>query len=434
MQHLILQSIRKRWMDSFIILVIFLTNLTAFTFWFSTWIFITAFQLKVPQAAMALLHGLLWVGVILILYFNIRKNGNLPAYISVVKELKLLVFFVIAAVFSIFWSINPWISAYKVIVLIGATLAGIYLGQKYTLARHLEILFWFFSIVLLFSTGLAIMQPGIGTLEGHPYFGAWCGVFWNRNHLASLAAFAVAVFLLRLVSMSIRQNRLFIADLLMFALSLLTIYKAGSATGYILTTLLMILIMAAFVWMKIRHKLKKTHYLILLGLLLLCIVLAFSQLDLLFRLMNRSSSLTGRVPMWGYLIQNVIGKSPWIGYGYGAVWSNGFFREGMHQAVDWPYPILIADNGYLDILLAIGLLGFLPFLLFVGNTFGKSIKQAVNSHFISEFFPAIFMLYVVVANISFSLFCEIETFIWMILVALHTGLRIKATNSPENQP
>lgn len=428
MSHPLRQLLRSRWMDFFMILVFFLTNLTAFAIWLNFWIFITAYELKSPQLVMACIHCILWILVILVLLFNIKKNGSPFFNLNILKEHKLLLLFLTTAILSIFWSINHWISVYKVIVLIGTTLVGMYLGHKFRLGQLINLLFWFFSIVLIFSAALAIFRPGIGTMEGHPYFGAWCGLFWNRNHLASLSALAAVVFLIRLLSKPVSQQKLFVADLLMLALSIIILLKAESATGYILVILLIFAVLIAFLWMKVRHKLKKAHYLLLLGFVILSALLAITQLDFIFRLLNRQTTLTGRVPMWGYLIQNVIGESPWFGYGYGAVWSNGFFREGMHQAVNWPYPLLIADNGYLDVLLAVGILGFVPFILLLGKTCFDSLRPVMSAVSLEDFFPAIFLLYVLVANISFSMFFETETFIWMLVVVTHIMSRQKVVS------
>ncbi|NMB55682.1 MAG: O-antigen ligase family protein [Leptolinea sp.] len=424
-------------LDVFIVLVFFLSNLTALAFWFNFWLFITAYRFAVPQIMMVGINCLLWLITAGVLFRQLYKQGKWWEYLGIWKQKRILLVFLALAFLSIFWSINPWISAYKVFLLLAATAVGIYLGKNYSFFRMLDLLFWFFSIAILFSTALALLKPGVGTMEEYPYFGAWCGPFWNRNHLGSLSALSSAILLLRLLYLGRKNNRLFWADLVVLGVSLLVTYKTRSATGYILTIALLGSIILAGLWLRYRRQLTRKHYLIILSIFVVTVLICLSQLDFIFGLMGRNASLTGRIPLWGALFNYAISKNPWIGYGYGAIWSMGVFRDGLRLPIDWSRAILIADNGYIDILLSVGIAGFIPFIFTYIQTWIVSIRQVLTSKTMIDFFPAIFLLYTLIANITFSLFMETEVFVWMLIIYVLIRCGIEngvSANFPKPEP
>ncbi len=409
---------RIKWIDVFLVLFFSLSNITAFRFWFEFWILITAYSFTVPQLGLAGVNCLLWLISLFVIYACLRKQKNSKQLFVLLKNQKPLLVFLGVSFFSIFWSINPWISSYKFFLLVASTIVGIFVGYRYRVERITDLLFWFFSILLIFCLALAVLKPGVGTMEGYPYFGAWCGLFWNRNHLGSLAALSSSVFLIRFFSRWREQKQLSFVDVFFYLLSLFIVFKAKSATGYILAAMLSGGTFLLVLWQRFREKIRPKHYIVLGVLFVAIAIVVLIRLDVVFALLNRKATLTGRVPMWGFLTNSVIGSSPWIGYGHGAIWSTGIFREGLRQAVNWAYPLLIADNGYLDILLSVGIAGFIPFLFVFSKAWIHSVRRAISSTCIPDLFPVIFMLYVLVANISFSMFFETETFIWMLLVAI----------------
>jgi O-antigen ligase len=148
------------------------------------------------------------------------------------------------------------------------------------------------------------------------------------------------------------------------------------------------------------------------------VILILSNLDTVFGLFNREASLTGRTPLWNYLLRDVFLRSPWLGYGFGALWSSASFRIATQKVLGWPFPVAIGDNGFLDILLHTGLVGFIPFLGVLIVSFARSGRLAFDQRSILGFFPLLFMIFVIVANISFSFFLETETFLWLVMIAV----------------
>jgi hypothetical protein len=72
------------------------------------------------------------------------------------------------------------------------------------------------------------------------------------------------------------------------------------------------------------------------------------------------TTLSGRLPLWHYLL-GWTAERPWQGYGFGAFWAPGRFAE-VFAAIKW-YAV-VAHNGFLDEVLATGLVGLLLLMVF----------------------------------------------------------------------
>ena len=72
------------------------------------------------------------------------------------------------------------------------------------------------------------------------------------------------------------------------------------------------------------------------------------------------TSLSGRLPLWDTLLRYVA-ESPYVGYGFGAFWVPSRFPEIL-AAVRWP--AVVAHNGFLDEVLATGVVGLALLLTF----------------------------------------------------------------------
>ena len=91
----------------------------------------------------------------------------------------------------------------------------------------------------------------------------------------------------------------------------------------------------------------------------------------------------------------------------------------MGQAAGYPDPIVIADNGFIDILVNTGYIGLILFLIFYFGAWWRSIKYAhAKAKDINGIFPLILMSYTLIANISWSLIFENESFFMLIMISV----------------
>jgi exopolysaccharide production protein ExoQ len=361
----------------------------------------------------------LWGSVGVFILFTLKRHGILGDFSKLWRKEIALLLFLLFSFLSLFWSVSFINSLYRLSIFFFSSLAGAYIGFRYGLRGLLRILFWTGAIIIMLSFAMAIFVPSVGVHQGHPYYGALNGIYWNRNMLGAIVALFNAVFLMRFFSGYFYKSDLLILDVLFYALSLWLVYLAESVAGYLLVLLLNSLIITILVWLRIRYRLSIKHYYMFFVLVLLAAGIVFTNLTFFLGFFNRSPSLTGRIPMWGILLKNVASGSPWIGYGFGAIWTLDVFRADIHQAAGWPDPILISDNGFIDILLHVGLFGLVFFLYLWFLAWVRSSRFAFRRPVsLLDFFPLIFMFFTLLANISFSLFLEVESFVWMVLVAI----------------
>jgi exopolysaccharide production protein ExoQ len=309
-----------------------------------------------------------------------------------------------------------------------ASLVAAYFGMRLGPERMMDGLFWFGIILFILSVALVYGAPPTGTMYWSPFNGAWRGIYWHRNHLASVTALLNIVYVCRMLLAFRDRNPKGILDGFFYLLSLAILYFARSATGYILLIVLHGFVFVVWVWLGISHRLQRRHYLLILGIAILGSILILSNLDFVFGLFNRNTTMTGRVPLWSGLLAMAF-RRPWLGHGFGAVWTLELFREEIKQLAGWSAQPLIADNGLLDIFLHLGMTGLLLFLGVLVLITIRSVRYALAHRTLAGFFPLLIVVYAFFANIAFSLFAETEVFVWFLLVA---ALFI-ATPSSENE-
>jgi O-antigen ligase len=363
------------------------------------------------------LEVFVWVILFRFTFRALVKAGLLAEYLLLWRRNWMLAVFIVVAFASVLWSVSASATFYRASALLFASLIGAYLGTRYAVKELLDILFQFGTILLILCFALASFLPIVGVMDWEPYNGAWRGIFWHKNQFGGLAALFNFVFLILLLNDMGRQRGRLALYAVFYLFSLVVIYFSESVAGYLLCIIMGFCTVLAFFWLRVRHRLKPIHYYGALGTGGLAAAILLLNLEFVFGLFNRSTSLTGRIPLWIYLIQEVFARSPWLGHGFGALWSLTSFRLETSEAVNWGLPVAIGDNGFLDILLHVGLLGFIPFLGVLLKWIVQSGKFAYRHVSITAFFPLLLAIYMVVANISFSFFLETETFLWLVLVA-----------------
>ena len=186
-------------------------------------------------------------------------------------------------------------------------------------------------------------------------------------------AFFSAIFLVKTIIARHFWVQLFV-NAVFFILSAMLVFGSRSATAILIFFFLTGMLFFVFLWLKIRHVLKKKHYSILLIIVGIIAIIFLTNLNFFFGLLGRNTSLTGRIPLWDDLIKNIWTQKPILGYGFGALWKQESFRIFMQMKLGWTYPVYFSDNGYLDLLLNIGIVGLFSFVMFFLITGVRSIK------------------------------------------------------------
>ena len=86
-------------------------------------------------------------------------------------------------------------------------------------------------------------------------------------------------------------------------------------------------------------------------------------------------------------------------------------------ALGWMYPVLNGDNAWVDIALHLGAAGVVVFTLILIRFGVYAFRPLKRQHDMLAFFPAGLLLFVVISNISVSLFLELEFLTWLMLIS-----------------
>lgn len=359
------------------------------------------------------LYGL----ALLLLVYQMRQDGCSIAFFRHWRQNPALLAFILLIVLSSTWSIAPQQTLSKSFLFTCFTLCASYILWRSNQKEVFQIFFWFYLVFTLFTLLYITIKPANGIMWNRPYVGSWNGIFWHRNYLGSFMALGSAVFLIRFfLPHPDKKVPHLVLNIILYALSWLILIHSNSAGGLITAIAVNLTVLLLYAWYRLHDKIRPVHsVLIALGLILI-VAAVLTHADQILTLFNRNTTLTGRVPMWQYLFTHVINQRPILGYGFGAIWSFDEFRRNLQSAVGWGYPVLIGDNGWVDILLHLGWAGIASMTVVLVQACVKSLQQIKESQTFIPYFPLVGLAFFLLANISLSMFLETEFFTWLILL------------------
>jgi exopolysaccharide production protein ExoQ len=282
-------------------------------------------------------------------------------------------------------------------LLLGSILLLYYIMSRYQLDQVLELLLvlGIGTIVASIVFAVALPQYGLDQMGGHS--SAWKGIFSAKNYLGNLALF----FLTATVSYRARTPFLRAARLSQVIFCLTAIVFSRAATAYMLTAVYI----GYFVTLKSLHRLRKKDYFVVSFLLLV----AFFSLTVvivvwpgfLFTLLGKDVTLTGRTEIWSAVLDS-IAKRPLIGYGYQAFWL-GLQGESYRVILAVSWVLAQAQNGFLDVMLEMGVVGLTIVLLVFGFAFRDGVVCLLQSRDQTQLRAVEWYLAIVVLTLFYNL-------------------------------
>ncbi len=357
------------------------------------------------------------LGVLLLASWLLWRSGQLEVYARAwLKNWPLAAFIVIAAA-SLFWTVDITATLARVLILVLSSMLAAYLAVRYTLNEILNRVAGFFAVMVVFCFVIVIAWGDAGLMNFYPYYGSWRAIFWHRNYLGSTMALGTLLFLICVFLSFPKQKRMAAFYAVFYVLALALVVQSHSATGLILVLVLHAIFAAVVFWLHFRQRIHAVHYWILGGLLLAILAVGYLKLDFLLGLFNRESNFTGRTGLWSYLFAHYINQRPLLGYGFGAFWQQAAFDLQLRDALGWPYPVVIGDNGYMDILVHLGAVGAVVFAAVLILACFRMGSLAFRERTLLAFVPLLVMAYMLITNFTLSYFLETEFFTWIVMIA-----------------
>lgn len=340
------------------------------------------------------------------------------AILALCKRSKLLLLLPAAAFLSAFWSQNPSHTLVDAVTLALVTLFAIYLYLRYPGSRLVSFLAFVACIALLLCALAVVAFPTVG-IDAFQQ-GAWRGIFGQRNNCAEVCTLFLAVGLHTpvrgLAEQIIRGSVIF--------LSLVFIVMSGSRTGWLLAVLALVLIYGLRLIVRIRSL---DRIVVLMAIAVPTMVLGFliaNNFTQLLAALDKDPTLTQRTIIWQQVLPS-IAKHPLAGYGYSAFWT-GLNGESMQTVLVTGWMEGQAQDGYLDVLLQLGLAGLIPLIWLFVRAFAQAagiIERKMLSP--SSMLAIVLLPLILVGNIGESFFLLPLCIPWFycLLAFLILGLR-----------
>jgi O-antigen ligase len=361
---------------------------------------------------------ILWGLVFLCALLLLVQSGKFLEYWLIWKANWLVILFILYSIASISWSIVPERSFHTVYIMVFSSITASIFACIYSPKSIFKILFSLTLIIGILSLFSALLFPSIGIHQDFVWKGAWRGIFDHKNDFGPLMALGNGLALLSFLQAITKQD--LVLSFFSYGLTFFLVIMSRSATAVVLIIILNGLALLYFAWMKWHSKLQSRNFYFITILSLATIFLVSLIFVVLFFFMGKNINLTGRIPLWMNLLNYVVSEKPWFGYGLETLWYFTEFQNWASIVSNWGAVEYVVNghNGYLDILLYLGIFGLTALCLFLGRGFMVSFNRALIGRTWLDFFPLLVLAYILVANLTIDYFLEFESFHWVILILI----------------
>jgi O-antigen ligase len=338
------------------------------------------------------------------LYFFFKLIGRYKEALALIKQEKWIAAFWLWALASSAWSVASSFTVVHWIALLGTGIVGLYIALRFEPGEQVNLVAGCLAAVAVASLLVALFLPGIGLAPG----GAWQGVFFPKNSLGRMMALGTFIFVLLVIE---RRRKRWIC-ISMAVLCAVLLLLSQSATAIVVCVLMLALL--------------PFRKLLTMGNRLLIPLLAFFSMlvmpfiawlagnsNAILRVLGRDNSFTGRIPLWNVVLQE-IGSRPLFGFGYGAFWTTGE-ADRVRATIGWNAPH--AHNGFLEMLLGVGLIGGAFFSIGLLRNLGFAVRAARTGGQIGESWPLFFIVFNLLYSLTESSLLGANSILTMLFVA-----------------
>jgi O-antigen ligase len=307
---------------------------------------------------------------------------------------------------SVAWSVDPLQTLRRALALIGTSMVGLYLGMKFEPKQQLKMIALVIGLGAIGSLVAGLLFPGTGLTPD----GFWQGVYFPKNSLGRMMALGALCFALQ--ALGARRYRA--VHLIMFFLCCSLMLLSRSATAVVISFLMLALL-------PFRKMLslptRRLFPLLGIGCAVVSVIAIWTaeNLDGILKTLGRTSSLTGRVPLWEYVTKEIAAR-PIQGWGFQAFWGS-WEGERVSDSVGWDVAVPHAHNGFLEVWLGIGVIGLVILLIGIARNMRSALRIARDSSDIDQAWPLILLIFTVFYNLTENSFLAVNSLMWMIFVA-----------------
>jgi exopolysaccharide production protein ExoQ len=338
--------------------------------------------------------------------------------LQAIRAARPLVSLAVLAALSTAWSDHPMLTLRRSALLLLSTLFAIYLGERYSIEEQAQLLARIFCGMIVAICIFYLVAPAyVIDYVSHP--GDWKGLSAYKNAFGQYMGIAVLLLLL------VRFRRLDWLRYGFLAAAVGLLYLSRSAASLFCT----VLIVAAMpLWRVVRvTKSQRPAVYTAVGIMLSTgMYLLATHTDRVFYMLGRNSSLTGRTQLWG-AAWDAIMKRPVLGYGFDSFWAS-LQGEALNVRIGAGWLAQRSDNGYLDLGLALGIVGIILFLFVFALSFSKSIDWLKSKPQAIGLWPISYLCFFLLHNISESTLLTRGDFPSLLFAMVFTSLALSRSH------
>lgn len=311
------------------------------------------------------------------------------------------------------WATFPGIVLRRTIGLAGTCLFGVVAGATLSTSEQLRILRWVLRIAAAMSIAMVILLPrhGISTSMTDLDGGGWRGIFNHKNGLG--AAMAVAILVEWLVPTRTLLSR--ISKITCLSLYCVLLVFSNSMTALTAIALTFVILYAFRIFRR-QYKLPLPA---LLGGALVVGGFFLANPGEITGTLGRSSDITGRTELWHWVVEMIF-RRPWLGYGFSGFWGGGSPEYALVvRMIGWTP--MYSHDGYLEIMLSLGVAGLLLFAWFMVTGLRRAVYQAETGESICDLWPLAFLVYFLIHNLGECTILWQNCLEWALCVAVVVG-------------
>lgn len=315
------------------------------------------------------------------------------------------------AVLSAVWSHYPDATFRRAVALVLTLGFALYLVLRYRSLEFLDLLGVAMVIAAVMSYVFVFVFPSYAIHSFDQHHGTWRGVFDHKNALGAVMGLGVVVCV-TLWRTGGPIRRPFAAVGIVLCGSLLA--QSFSATSWTVTA-------GALLSMLFLNRLRASPF--PLGVRLgIVLALGFGVVFLLtahflvvgLDMLGRDLTFSGRTTIWPLALQAGM-EHPILGAGYRAFWTPAG-AEFVYARLSWDEQLGNGHNGYLDVWLELGLVGFALFLVMFLTLGRRAYARLTSSRDAVGLFYPMFFLFSLVYSITEKFLLEQTDILWVTMM------------------
>ncbi|MGB3652387.1 MAG: O-antigen ligase family protein [Rivularia sp. (in: cyanobacteria)] len=326
----------------------------------------------------------------LILFALIANYWKGFLYVSSKGIFQLLLLIII--LFSVLWSADMGSSLTYIRGLIRVYLLAVYLAMRYTFKEQIRFMAFALGTTAVLSIIFPLI-PSFGGIHTTPELaGMWSGIFGHKNELGYMMAWSAGVFL----HLALSEPKYRLLRLGLFGLSICLIILSRSTTSLTIVITMICLLPLYKLSNNNNYKMQIIAISFVLMSLVSGLILILGNAETIVGTSGKDLTLNGRTDLWEPVLNQIL-QRPLFGYGYAAFWTSPF-ASNIRLTYEWASN---SHNGFLEIMLDLGICGFLIFAIGFIRFFTMALYRIVLvAKKPEDYLPMQMLLIIIIVNIS----------------------------------